>query len=161
MNIEFRTEDLSKISFRKRRYRPDLDDITSIISDVCNCIDGRAKFTVSGFGQDPWPVDVRTDFAVFLEQLPEALRSVKSLKPFALDFYEQGVERKLMLEPIEGKYKITCQSYLHWQPNPEIEYMEHGDLSLALMKIKESFLRVIEVISPNLLGHKWVRAWSE
>jgi hypothetical protein len=53
------------------RYDPSLDDVRSILEDVCEAAGAESRFVVPGFGQDSWPVDVRTDLPDFLEQLPD------------------------------------------------------------------------------------------
>lgn len=80
MRIELgltRTEDFPELPLQ---YEDGVDDVRSILCDVCDALAGSssADFIVSGFGQERWPVDVRTDLAVFLEQLPNALASVES-----------------------------------------------------------------------------------
>ena len=44
-----------KIQVSMRTYDPELDDIRSILSDVCDFAHEHGRFVVSGFGQDPWP----------------------------------------------------------------------------------------------------------
>jgi len=68
--------------FPTRKYHPELDDVRSILNDVCDWLQPHARFTVSGFGQAQWPVDVRTDLCVLLEQLPRALLALASDAPF-------------------------------------------------------------------------------
>lgn len=56
---------------------------------------------VSGFGQKKWPVDCRTDLATIIEQIPEILEKIRAERFFfKLDFYEQGIERQLVLKKI-------------------------------------------------------------
>ena len=52
------------------RYEEELDDVRSIISDVCEALADTtsADFIVSGFGQKRWPVDVWADLPTFLER---------------------------------------------------------------------------------------------
>ena len=70
-------------------------DAHSVIANVCQVIADLecGRFAVGGFGDDDWPVDERTDLAVLLEQLPEAINSVQGniTNSFVVDFFEQGV----------------------------------------------------------------------
>lgn len=80
-------------------YDESLDDIRSILSDLCRALEQEGELSVSGFGQDRWPVDVGTDLLILLEQLPALLRCLSCGKPAALEFYEQGIERNLLFTP--------------------------------------------------------------
>jgi hypothetical protein len=55
-----------------RTYDIELDNITSVLIDICDALAEEASvhFLVGGFGQDPWPVDVRMDLPVVIEQVP-------------------------------------------------------------------------------------------
>jgi hypothetical protein len=61
-------------------YEEGMHDVRPILSDVCEALadTASADFVASGFGQARWPVDVRTDLPVFLEQLPEAIASAEA-----------------------------------------------------------------------------------
>lgn len=74
-------------------------------------ISDKSRFVVSGFGQEKWPVSVDTDLPIFLEQLPDLLKSIESRKNFRLDFYEQGVERYLSFILSDAEYSISCISF--------------------------------------------------
>ena len=57
-------------------YDNELDDGRSVISDICKIFADTEKiiFSVSGFGDDNWPVDCRFDLPVIIEQ-PNRCRS--------------------------------------------------------------------------------------
>ena len=70
----------------------------SVLQDICELLEeeGTISFFVSGFGDPNWPLDIATDLCVILEQLPLALTKLANeTGEFELDFYEQGVERRL------------------------------------------------------------------
>ena len=92
MHAEIDLSNLSHDPFPTRTYHLELDDVRSILNDVCDWLQPHARFIVSGFGQARWPVDVRTDLCVLLEQLPSALLALASDAPFEIDFYEQGIQ---------------------------------------------------------------------
>ena len=56
------------------------------------------KFRIEGFGKEPWPVDVYTDFDTVIEQCCNFLEFLEtpSSKTGEIYLYEQGVERRLI-----------------------------------------------------------------
>jgi hypothetical protein len=100
LEISQSSEKLSQSDLdRTPSYNNQYDDATSVIMDLCDILQEREiiYFRVKGFGQDTWLVDVATDLASILEQLPEVIDSInKNNYRCYLDFYEQGIERKLV-----------------------------------------------------------------
>ena len=142
-----------------RTYDPELDDVRSILGDVCEWLEPHAEFVVSGFGQDRWPTDVRTDLLVLLEQLPGALHTLASGAPFEIDFYEQGIQRKVVFTPAEDAYLAKCLSYGTWEPNPAVERIERDSLEAMLVMLREQFMRLLRMASPDLAEHPWIQSW--
>lgn len=142
-----------------RPYDMDLDNITSILFDVCEFLEDFGKFKVSGFGQKSWPVTIGTDFAVFLEQLPELIQAVSSGMPAEIDFYEQGIERVLTLSPKLETYIISCSSRTSWQPDPQNEHVDQASLILMLSKVQDEFIGFLSAAAPDLIEHPWVKIW--
>jgi hypothetical protein len=89
MRIELRINEMPVKKPWARFYDLCLDDVRSILVDVCRKIARGGEFVVSGFGQDPWPANMQTDFPVFLEQLPEILRAIHDMTFVEIEFYEQ------------------------------------------------------------------------
>lgn len=160
MHFELLFPEVTKVRLEGRFYDPSLDDIRSILIDLCDLIESEGEFVFSGFGQDVWPVDVATDLAIFLEQLPEVLFSIMHGAPASIDFYEQGIERRIDLVLIDDLYFAKCTSQTAWCPNPETEKVERALLLKMLMDLRNEFLRIVSIISPNLLSHPWLNSWS-
>src|SRR5471032_2614651 len=109
MNIEISLIENKTIpNLPGKNYDPELDDIRSILIDVCEALSNYVQFNVSGFGQDNWPVDVATDLAVFLEQLPYFMIAISAGENFELQFYEQGIRSE------ERRVGKECRS--RWSP---------------------------------------------
>ncbi|OGB33215.1 MAG: hypothetical protein A3F78_08610 [Burkholderiales bacterium RIFCSPLOWO2_12_FULL_61_40] len=157
MQIELRVKGTP--DFPSRTYDLNEDDVRSILMDVCRAIGPRGEFVVSGFGQERWPVDVETDLPVFLEQLPSALRAVSEGVTADLDFYEQGIERSIVLEPANDKYMATCTSRTDWQPTPVVEEMLVQELEEMLLAVREEFMLALVSMAPDLARHPWIRQW--
>jgi hypothetical protein len=160
MRIELRINELP-VKLWARSYDPCLEDVRSILVDVCGKIGRGGEFVVSGFGQDPWPADVRTDLPVFLEQLPEILRAIHGMTVVEIEFYEQGLQRSIELSPDGDSYVAVCRSGMTWQPNPSIERIDRKDLEEMLTAAKEEFMRAFREMAPGLAEHPWVRRWLE
>ena len=160
-SIDLQISDTINLRALHRVYDPELDDVRAILADFCDAAEGRAQFIVRGFGQDRWPVDVRTDLLVFLEQLPTALRAVKAGLATKIDFYEQGIERFIELVPAGGSYQATCVSYSRWQPNPAVEELDRAALEGMLLDVQNQAVRLMESVTPELAKHAWVRAWLD
>jgi hypothetical protein len=164
MHIELRIPDDLNTRLPVRTYDPELEDVRAILADVCECAEGQVEFGVSGFGQDPWPVDVRIDLTVLMEQLPSALHAVKSGMEADLFFYEQGVQRQILLAPAgDDAYLATCISYssdpFRWDPDPAEEQLDRASLERMLTAVQNNFMGLLRRISPEMAEHEWVRSW--
>lgn len=145
------------------RYNPELDDFRSILADICDILEdtSAAEFVVSGFGQASWPVDVGTDLLVLLEQIPDAISSIDLGVPFSLDFYEQGLERKIHFTPQGETYSARCESWTAWRPDPAIEAIDTSLLRKMLSAIRERFMNFLSIKAPRVAAHPWIRTWSD
>jgi len=146
---------------RVRSYDLELDNVISILSDLCEFAQSkRGVFRVGGFGQAQWPVDVRTDLCVVLEQLPKVLSAVKSGKPSVLDFYEQGIQRRIIFTPAATDYEVTCAAFSrYWEPSPATERIGHAALVRMLSGVLDEFMGFMHRVAPTLEQHPWIRNW--
>jgi hypothetical protein len=136
-----------------------LDDVRSILYGFCQSFDARSRFSVSGFGQETWPVDVQTDLPILLEQLPESIAALHNLAAITIDFYEQGIERKLMFKPSADNYEVTCSSATAWRPDPMLETIARHDLILMFTQVLGEFLRAMAESSPETADNRLVIDW--
>ena len=123
------------------------EDPLAFIIAACERLadDGRATFAVSGFGDDRWPVDVWADLSVLLEQLPAALTAAASgAAEFALDFYEQGVERRVDFRRAGEVYVMRCVSSLDWQPADGEEPIRRDTLVDMLDAVLAEFAALLD-----------------
>lgn len=140
-------------------YSASEDDVRSILMDVCRELGAESEVLVSGFGQPRWPVDARTDLPIFLEQLPFALRAVQEGRDAVIDFYEQGIERSILIEPSPPMYRVTCSSRTAWEPSPAFVEMPKDALESMLLSARNSFMRTLAASSPELVSHPWIEEW--
>jgi hypothetical protein len=147
-------------------YDAELDDIGSIISDVCEALEesGAVKFVVSGFGEARWKVDVATDLATVLEQAAPVAHWLgeRGVGEFPLDFYEQGVERRLVLAVEDGWLMARGQPMFDaakWQPTPAVEQMPVSDFKDMLLRLVDGFAALALQLAPEHARHPWFLAW--
>lgn len=159
MYIALSIEQPSSLDVSASSYDSGEDDVRSILIDICEILEPTTDFLISGFGQNRWPVDVRTDLPVFLEQLPLALRAVSEGSSTDIDFYEQGIERSIALTPAGDRYLATCSSWTNWQPNPAVETIDRWELEEMLLSVREVFMRALGETSTQLSRHPWILQW--
>jgi len=88
-------------------YDPEIDDVGSVLRDICEILERvRARFVVRICSNELWPATVRTDLLVILEQIADVIASLAKDLPTTLDFYEQGIEQIVRLEPAGEVLKI-------------------------------------------------------
>ena len=159
ISLQFKGE---RICYNKRVYDEELDCVLSILNDLCIFLErtDSVDFVVSGFGQDRWPVDVRTDLCTFLEQLPAAVAAIDAQSAFSIDFYEQGLERFISFEPSGDSYIAHCKSWGEWRPEPETERIHHPVLRKMLVEARDGLMRFLAQRAPQLAAHPWMREWA-
>jgi hypothetical protein len=136
--------------------------IITLIQELCQLLQAtsQAQFNVSGFGQDVWPVDVAVDLSIILEQLPEAIDAViEDNYPFQLDFYEQGIERRLDFDKHNNLVKISCYSATNWIPNPSSILVEEEKVATQLLALRDSFLQATTRLLPEISSLERLNRW--
>jgi len=143
-------------------YDEGLHDVNAIIMDLCIALGETHafEFRVSGFGDDRWPVDVATDLATVLRQLPGALAACAKGDPFELDLFEQGIERRLEFVPQRGSYEVRCSSRTDWNPEPEVEQIKAESVLAMLHALKSMFCQVCEKLLPETSAHPWFQQYA-
>lgn len=138
------------------------DNIDAVIQELCEILEqtGVVKFKVAGFGQDNWPVDISVDLVSILEQFPEVIDSIYgSHYPFQLDFYEQGIQRRLEFEKEDEFIKITCYSGTSWLPNPRSITLTEKYILSQFLNFKDSFLQAAKKVCPQLSYSDLFSTW--
>ena len=122
--------------------------------------DKRNRFLVTGFQRNPWPVTVRTDLPVVLEQLPEVVRGLVSRESVCLDFFEQGIERIVRFEPHGSRVVVSCVSRrANWQPDPSSIVLSRRGAVAMLLAFAASFARAALKACPDAVKHPWFATW--
>lgn len=135
-------------------------DFRSLVMHACALLSKTdCQFHVGGFGQDDWPVDVGYDLPTVIEQLPDLIADIRARAEAELDFYGQGVERKLVFAPGDDMMEIRCYSGTSWNPNPEIERTSFTDIELMFMKLADDFVASLELVDPRMTGLSPFATW--
>ncbi|NOU79306.1 hypothetical protein GC101_10475 [Paenibacillus sp. LMG 31459] len=141
----------------------ELDDAVGILMCICEAfeISQAISFVVGGFGQDNWPVDCRTDLSTVIEQVPAILEKTRAgIYSFELDFYEQGIERRLLFKEDTNLVKVTCISRTKWVPHPSSVFMEKAAVSKIFDEIYCDFLDFSSVICEGLVNNTLLNDWK-
>jgi hypothetical protein len=139
------------------------DDVLSALDTLCRALQESrcVEFVVDGFGQEGWPVDVRTDLLTVLEQLPAIAMAVRSeAKEFELDFFEQGIVRRLTFVRNGQEITVTCVSGTDWQPQPSTARLSVADLGRLLSDLRDDFLRYAAARCPACKRWSGLEQWS-
>jgi hypothetical protein len=142
----------------------ELDDVVAVLISICEVFElsEMVSFVVSGFGQEKWPVDCRTDLSTIIEQIPDILEKVsKGTFSFQLDFYEQGIERKLVFEEEAELVRITCLSRTNWIPIPQTILIDKVEISIMFKNFYNNFLEYSSVLCADLAKNPLLEEWKK
>ncbi|WP_257454671.1 hypothetical protein [Archangium lipolyticum] len=124
-----------------------------------------ADFRLACCGEHPWPVDVRTDFSVFLEQLQGLLQALLDGSPsFQLRMYEQGIETVLAFTRAESMLRVRCEPLIAGGENRfggRDEMLGVKELVLALDGALAAFFKCCERVCPQLLTLRALKDWRK
>ncbi len=153
---------LSPVDIDGEGYSEELDNELTVLSDVCDALHeiNAVAFNVAGFGQDVWPVDVRTDLLTILDQIPDALSAMRCNEQFTLDFFEQGIERKLTFIILnDQRLTVRCTSRTEWVPDPVSYEMPKSEMQFMKSQLARQFLRLSRQVCPKLVRHPYFFEW--
>lgn len=142
-------------------YDEELDDIESLIMDICDCLSEteRVKFKVSGFGKFRWPVDVWLHLSTIVPQVPNVLIALNESKEVTLDFYEQGVGRVLHFHWNSHIMEVTCKDLFDKFEHPTKELIHLSELKRMLTDFLKTFIDLATITCPNIVNHEMFRKW--
>jgi hypothetical protein len=143
-------------------YSEEEDDVRSILFDICDTLQELevAIFSVGGFGQAEWPVDVRSDLLICVEQIGDVLDAIKNRKPADLSFPEQGIQRSISIKYSDGLSQLACTSFGNWRPNGELEHIDTFRLQESLSAVATTFIALAGEHCPLLCNHAWFQEWK-
>ena len=143
----------------------EVNDVAEIFYLICQELQNSniVQFKVEGFGKSPWPVDVSTDFLTVLEQISDILKFLDSeLSTNDLEFYEQGIERKITFRQEEDLIRINCyggKPEATWGQNIEEKPIEKTYLKTMICEMIKSFVSISNELCPTLTSHRCFQEW--
>ena len=112
-------------------------------------------------------MDVETDLAVVIEQLPGVLAGLqREGEAFPLSFYEQGVERYLTGIRHGDEVELECMTTsLQWTADPSVEYLRTEQAEYMFYALRDSYSAAVDSVCP-WLAHvpafvKWKKIVSQ
>jgi hypothetical protein len=125
-------------------------DYESIVMELCSRLaETDCVFSMAGFGQEQWPVDIRYDLSTLIEQLPELLSALRSNGSVEVDLYGQGVERTLSFVVVGDRVTATCASRTGWIPNPDVEEIDLAELLAMIESVAFEFAKFMRMVWPQ------------
>lgn len=138
-----------------------LNDRHELLVGICGALRRNIEFNVSGFGQARWPVDVETDLPLFLDQLPAAILNADSGLAFEIDFYEQGLERRIEFSPVGKSFYVSCSSGTDWRPEPKFLNIDQNSVVSLLREPMERFVEIVVSALPVVLQNPCFQSWRD
>ena len=142
-------------------YVVELDDVRSILRDVCRSLAEvpGARFSVTV--GDPMPVSTRRDLLVVMEQLRDVLAGLREEGAATLDLYEQGVEAQLLFAAGDGEIRVERRDLLG-RPTPPCEVQLPREAVLtSLRSFARTFVDATRRRSPGRASHPWFGEWAQ
>jgi hypothetical protein len=149
----------------------EVEDVIEILFELCKRLEesNLVRFRVEGFGNALWPVSVRTDFEIVLEQLSDLLKFLDNSesKIGYLEFYEQGIERQLVFTKVGDLIKINCYKLVDysgitekpWGQDIEEEPIKATSLKLMICDLIRSFVSIANELCPTWTSHELFQEW--
>lgn len=161
LRIALEFADLSSARPIRGAYNPELDNIVSILCDVCDALETSGTLTFEGFGRGRWWMDIRCDLSILLESLPIAIGAIAARGDFSIDLYEQGHEMRLRFFADGDTYTARALKLDSDQAVPGLrpETIDRAALAAMLTAVLDEFLRAVRELYPFLLDHPWLQGW--
>jgi len=150
-----------KPSTEQPDYDETLDNIESLIMDICEVLSDtqRVEFRVSGFGEPAWPVDVGTDLATIITQIPDVLGALHQSENTSIQFYEQGIERELFFSCNNSRVEVICKHLVEDKLMPIKEIAGLSELRNMLGGLLVSFIELSKITCPATVDHRIFQDW--
>lgn len=155
---------LEQVHCDVRLYDIELDDLGSVLHDVCCLLEDMCEieFHVRVCTEEYWPVTVRTDLCVVMEQMEDLLDGLERNQYGRLDFYEQGIERMVLFSKKKEKFEVRCEDMIEKTKSVSKILVTSPNIVLEeLCTLVRDFLGTTRSCCPLLADHLWFLEWAE
>jgi len=145
----------------------ELETVEAQLMAACELIADAsvADFQLRCCGEHSWPVDVRTDLSILLEQFQELLQALHEEAPsFRLRMYEQGIETVLAFTRTGDMLQVRCEPLLAGGENrfgAHDEVLHVKALVHAVAGVLSAFIQCCKRVCPQLLTLPELRDWRK
>jgi hypothetical protein len=142
-------------------YDLELDDVRSILRDLCASMAELpgVRFTLTV--ADPLPVSVRRDLVVVMEQLCDVLAGLREAGTATLDLYEQGIETQLVFAQQGAQMRIERRDLVGRQNPPREVVLPSEVVVESLRTLARTFVDAARRRSPQRCAHPWFTDWAQ
>ncbi|WP_437304667.1 hypothetical protein [Sorangium sp. So ce388] len=153
---------LPRVERDQSKYDPELDNFGSVLRDICEDLEtAGVEFVARVCSEMYWPVTVRTDLLVVIEQLGDTLASLAQEQVGKLEFYEQGIEQVVLLIPRNGELLVQCSDLITGTTSQTESISMSRELVLKeLTDLADDFLRASRACCEQLTSHPWFVEWA-
>jgi len=163
MTFAFRLETPETISPEQESssvYDPELDDIRSVLRDLCASLAELPEVRFTLVLGEPLPLSIRRDLAIVMEQLGDVIYNLRTAGAAALDLYEQGLEVQLALT-VEGEQtKIELRDLLERPMSGREDHAPRDAVARCLNLLARTFVDAARRRSPQRAAHPWFEEWA-
>ena len=142
-------------------YDPELDDLRSILRDVCASLADLPGVRFAIVVEVPVPVSVRMDLVIVMEQLLDTLATFRQGGVGMLDLYEQGIEAQLVFAGEGELVRIERRDLMgRSKPAGEVRWARDAFVE-SLSALARTFVDAARRRSPRRAAHPWFAEWAQ
>lgn len=142
-------------------YDAELDDVRSILRDLCRSLGDVSGVRFSMSVEGPIPVSVRRDLVIVMEQLPDVLAALLEAGTATLDLYEQGIEAQLIFA-IDGEKMSIERRDLSSRNSPTCKVKVPCEVAMeSLRSLARTFVDATRRRSRERTSHPWFEDWAQ
>ena len=129
----------------------DFECLEDLVMEICDNLseDKEVIFKVQGFGMR-WPLDIRTDLSVIVPQLKNTINIRRITGYSSLDFYEQGIERKLEFSTQQRTIIASCRDLINGQEIGNTERFSVFYFENMMINFLRCFIECVRLKLPAL-----------
>ena len=139
--------------------------IAELLDCACGALANRGnmKFEIM-IGSSSWPVDVRTDLSVFLEQMGALLQFLDVEEgTFTVSMYEQGIEANIVFNTSGDSARLHCEPLIQGTTtrfDTSTVLVAKSALISCAQQVRDAFVDGCKLVCPGLTSLPSFVEWS-